>query len=109
MVLGAGRDLLQLYGRACDNLDALHRSAGWEASEDTQHRADAAQLVESERPARGGSQDCGNPYRKMESARTFVKAMAEGTLVPVLQSLCEIEPPEVTGQGIKESRNRSAL
>lgn len=35
--------------------------------------------------------------------------MASSNLVSVLCSLCEMEPPEVTGQGIEESANRNAL
>jgi hypothetical protein len=35
--------------------------------------------------------------------------MTDGNLVLALRSLCEIDPPEVTGQGIEESSDRSAL
>jgi len=35
--------------------------------------------------------------------------MTGGNFVLALRSLCEIDPPEVTGQGIEESSDRSAL
>jgi hypothetical protein len=35
--------------------------------------------------------------------------MTEVNLITTLRSLCEIDPPEITGQGIQESNDRSAL